>query len=673
MSRRKSSRASSVNASSNPAFFAGDDGADDTTAPQAATLAEANDVLNPATLEALTQVLQKREETMSEAQLALVLAAFNVGRCRTPKFSHAGVAKRIRIALRDEAVKCGSWGKAAVAFATGQSNMSAVLQLGSPAKVLVFSWNVGNKMPDEAELAHWCPEGGSDFDLVVVGTQENKYKKKNVDSPVSAVSDDDVDDDEEDYAPTEEEIAEQEAQEQYERAVTQKERNHWDMIVAKRLGMDWGVVKSGVLWQMRLTVYAPLRHIAGDMARISDVDMRKSRTGIGGVVANKGGLVCKLNFAGTTLCFVSSHLAAHSHKLKQRNDNCQEILRETGRLAANHLDAASQFDHVFWLGDLNYRIDLNSKAKEEGRPEKSHDAHMAEVQGLVAKGNYEELVKWDQLKIAQNDGEAFVNFIEGPLNFKPTFKVLRHEGTEYKHNRIPSFCDRVLWKSMPQRLGAVRQTLFTGLEVISTSDHKPVVAHFEIDGSREVKTIPLKQLARAPLLQFTALKAESVRAADMNGKSDPYVVFYSNPPGLFGSRPPLSKIKKETRNPEWATAEVPVLRPLVESVNDLKECALILVLYDSDLVGSNDPLGRAIVKLGPEDDSVDLLKVTSYEVEFNKAIIHGNKSAGMGTIQGKFTVSFGETLGAAVQEVKRNKVGSKAKRKQKAPSACVIA
>lgn len=282
--------------------------------------------------------------------------------------------------------------------------MSAVLQLGSPAKVLVFSWNVGNKMPDEAELAHWCPEGGSDFDLVVVGTQENKYKKKNVDSPVSAVSDDDVDDDEEDYAPTEEEIAEQEAQEQYERAVTQKERNHWDMIVAKRLGMDWGVVKSGVLWQMRLTVYAPLRHIAGDMARISDVDMRKSRTGIGGVVANKGGLVCKLNFAGTTLCFVSSHLAAHSHKLKQRNDNCQEILRETGRLAANHLDAASQFDHVFWLGDLNYRIDLNSKAKEEGRPEKSHDAHMAEVQGLVAKGNYEELVKWDQLKIAQNDG-----------------------------------------------------------------------------------------------------------------------------------------------------------------------------------------------------------------------------------------------------------------------------
>ena len=48
------------------------------------------------------------------------------------------------------------------------------------------------------------------------------------------------------------------------------------------------------------------------------------------------------------MCFISAHLAAHSHKLKQRNDNCQEILRETARVAENHLDAASQFDHVFW-------------------------------------------------------------------------------------------------------------------------------------------------------------------------------------------------------------------------------------------------------------------------------------------------------------------------------------
>jgi hypothetical protein len=53
-------------------------------------------------------------------------------------------------------------------FQTGEKDMATVLKLGSPLKVLVFSWNVGNKMPDEAELALWCPEGGGDFDLIVV-------------------------------------------------------------------------------------------------------------------------------------------------------------------------------------------------------------------------------------------------------------------------------------------------------------------------------------------------------------------------------------------------------------------------------------------------------------------------------------------------------------------------
>lgn len=244
-----------------------------------------------------------------------------------------------------------------------------------------------------------------------VGTQENKYKKKNTASPVEEVDDAEDSHDEDEHEHEHAEIEEHEQaehekydHEKYDHKATQKGHNHWDQIVSKRLGTEWGVVKSSVLWQMRLTVFAPLRHLAGDLARISHVEMRKSRTGIGGVVANKGGLVCRLDFAGTTLCFISSHLAAHSHKLKQRNDNCQEILRETARLAHNHLDAASHFDHVFWLGDLNYRVDLNAKAKEAGRPEKSFDAQMDEVQACINRGDFATLWEWDQLKMAQADG-----------------------------------------------------------------------------------------------------------------------------------------------------------------------------------------------------------------------------------------------------------------------------
>jgi hypothetical protein len=57
--------------------------------------------------------------------------------------------------------------------------------------------------------------------------------------------------------------------------------------------------------------------------------------------------------------------------------------------------------------------------------EAPHEAHFAAVSDLVEKSSWAELAKWDQLKRAQKAGEAFVNFTEGPLDFKPTFKVAR--------------------------------------------------------------------------------------------------------------------------------------------------------------------------------------------------------------------------------------------------------
>ena len=42
---------------------------------------------------------------------------------------------------------------------------------------MIFTWNVGNAMPIESELATWLPLGGGDYDVVVVGTQENAFKE----------------------------------------------------------------------------------------------------------------------------------------------------------------------------------------------------------------------------------------------------------------------------------------------------------------------------------------------------------------------------------------------------------------------------------------------------------------------------------------------------------------
>lgn len=50
----------------------------------------------------------------------------------------------------------------------------------APLKILVASWNVGNAMPPKnPKLIHeWIPEGGGDFDVIVIGLQESSYREK---------------------------------------------------------------------------------------------------------------------------------------------------------------------------------------------------------------------------------------------------------------------------------------------------------------------------------------------------------------------------------------------------------------------------------------------------------------------------------------------------------------
>ena len=45
-------------------------------------------------------------------------------------------------------------------------------------RVLVLTWNIGHKQPDQDELAHWLPLHGEGYDLVVIGSQENPSPKK---------------------------------------------------------------------------------------------------------------------------------------------------------------------------------------------------------------------------------------------------------------------------------------------------------------------------------------------------------------------------------------------------------------------------------------------------------------------------------------------------------------
>ena len=417
-------------------------------------------------------------------------------------------------------------------------------------QIKCFTWNVGNAEPSAAELQHWLPDADVDkYDLIVVGTQENafkvgkgKTKKIKGDDPNVASPPGELESQETmaDMSKVNDKAAEEDRE---------KAAKVWDGMLAKRLGNGYVSVKEISLWEMRMSVFAKKVHMAGTSKCISSVGFAKSATGgPGGLMGNKGGLFVKLTFRGTTFAFISCHLAAHSHKLAARNENCQEVLRETAKLGSPFLDAVSQFDHVFWMGDLNYRVDLNMNLSEPAYADEHKAdaaglaAHHAAVTELIAKEAWPELLRCDQLNQCKANGDAFVGFEEGAATFMPTFKVQRVPGTYYKDQRIPSYCDRVLWKSMPPLRGHVTQTSLINVPAVSTSDHKPVLATFAVQPTEAIVPVPgawgrsIKE--RRPGTSFPLVRVRSLRLYDLpdfdvGGGSDPYCIFYTNPHGLL--------------------------------------------------------------------------------------------------------------------------------------------
>ena len=60
------------------------------------------------------------------------------------------------------------------------------------------------------------------------------------------------------------------------------------------------------------------------------------------------------------------------------------------------------------------------------------------------------------------------------------FKVLRNEHLAYNEQRIPSWCDRVLWKSLPGFASNVQQTSYEACPEFMSSDHKPIRSAFRV-------------------------------------------------------------------------------------------------------------------------------------------------------------------------------------------------
>lgn len=89
------------------------------------------------------------------------------------------------------------------------------------------------------------------------------------------------------------------------------------------------------------------------------------------------------------------------------------------------------------------------------------------------------------------------------IKFNVNFKKFFKGGINYDKLRVPSWCDRILWKSK-----TVFETLYDLVQTISLSDHKPVFAYF-------LATLDIQDQAQLQKVVGEVLRSNDKRENDL--------------------------------------------------------------------------------------------------------------------------------------------------------------
>jgi len=118
------------------------------------------------------------------------------------------------------------------------------------------------------------------------------------------------------------------------------------------------------------------------------------------------------------ICFICTHLAAHKNNCQGRNQDYAKIL-ELLKFQRNEndpnindpycepFDILRHHDYVIWLGDLNYRLNLDD---------------LELVYNKIEEQDWKYLLQHDQLNQERRAQNAFKLFEEDEILFAPTYK-----------------------------------------------------------------------------------------------------------------------------------------------------------------------------------------------------------------------------------------------------------
>ncbi|KAA0701639.1 Phosphatidylinositol 3,4,5-trisphosphate 5-phosphatase 2A [Triplophysa tibetana] len=335
--------------------------------------------------------------------------------------------------------------------------------------------------------------------------------------------------------------------------------------------IDYKPVAIQTLWNIKIVVFVKLEH----ENRISHVGMSSVKTGIANTLGNKGAVGVSFMFNGTSFGFVNCHLTSGNEKIHRRNQNYLDILRQLslGDKQLNSFDISLRFTHLFWFGDLNYRLDMD----------------IQEILNYINRKEFEPLLKVDQLNLEREKNKVFLRFAEEEITYPPTYRYERGSRDTYvwqkqkatgMRTNVPSWCDRILWKSHPET--HIVCNSYGCTDDIVSSDHSPVFGTFEVGvTSQFVSKKGLPKSSEQAYIEFENIEA-IVKTAS---RTKFFIEFYSTC---------LEEFKKSYENDTqssdninflrvgWSSKQLTTLKPILSDIEYLQDQHLLLTVKSLD-------------------------------------------------------------------------------------------
>ncbi|RDD47574.1 Phosphatidylinositol 3,4,5-trisphosphate 5-phosphatase 2 [Trichoplax sp. H2] len=289
-------------------------------------------------------------------------------------------------------------------------SLSCDLTPKAKVKIFVGTWNMGGNLSKAPNIRPWLTCQGSTnissslqegYDIYVIGTQESGMSNLTTWT------------------------------------------NHVKNLLNQMTAKFYVKLDALGLVQMKIAVFCSLDY----HKVITNIKHDFVRTGnIPGVprFGNKGAVAISFQLHQTHFCFINSHLAARAENLVKRNDEVQRIAQNLrlGNFQSKLQDVTHQFHHIFWFGDLNYRVDAN----------------ISEVNEKVVNKQFTGLLNKDQLNQQKSDGIIFFDWEEKQIDFAPTYRLVVGSNNRY-------MCYKNKGSAMD----------------VKSSDHLPVYGLFEAD------------------------------------------------------------------------------------------------------------------------------------------------------------------------------------------------